>query len=135
MHTRIALSFNFKAKTADAKEWIKLHPYFYPTDTLVLDAKSMHIDSVAIIQKKVVTPLKYVYDDDQLKIYFGCVHSSTDTLELYLKYTALPYGEAKGGSSAIVDDRGLYFINTDYSVPHKPAEIWTQGKQNPILTG
>lgn len=128
MHTRIALSFNFKTKTADAKEWIKLHPYFYPTDTLVLDAKSMHIDSVAIIQKKVITPLKYVYDDDQLKIYFGCVHSSTDTLELYLKYTALPYGEAKGGSSAIVDDRGLYFINTDYSVPHKPAEIWTQGE-------
>jgi len=128
VHTRIALSFNFKEKTADAKEWIKLHPYFYPTDTLVLDAKSMHIDSVAIIQKKVVTPLNYTYENDQLKIFFGCIHSSTDTLELYLKYTAFPYDEGKGGSAAIVDDRGLYFINTDYSVPHKPAEIWTQGE-------
>ncbi|MCW3122364.1 MAG: peptidase [Flavipsychrobacter sp.] len=127
-HTRIALFFNWKEKTADAREWIKLHPYSYATDTLVMDAQDMRIDSVELVSKKGNTPLKYTYDRNHIKIAFGCMYKATDSIELYLKYTAMPYSDMDGGSSAIADDRGLYFINTDYSTPHKPAEIWTQGE-------
>ena len=127
-NTRVALTFDWKGKTADAKEWLKLRPYFYPTDTLVLDAKSMRIDSVMLVDKKGKTNLKYTYDKDELKIRFGKVYKMTDTVELYFKYTAMPYAVQTGGSGAITDDRGLYFINTDYKVPHKPAQIWTQGE-------
>ena len=127
-NTRVALSFNWKEKTADAREWIKLHPYFYATDTLVMDAKSMRIDSVMLVGKKGNTKLDYTYQKDQLKIRFGQVYKMTDSIELYLKYTAMPYASSTGGSRAISDDKGLYFINTDYAVPHKPAQIWTQGE-------
>ena len=127
-NTRIALKFNWNEKTADVREWIKLRPYFYATDTLVMDAKSMRIDSVMLVGKKGNTSLKYTYEKDELKIRFGAAYKMTDTVELYLKYTAMPYAEKTGGSGAITDDRGLYFINTDYKVPHKPAQIWSQGE-------
>ena len=127
-NTRIALKFNWNEKTADVREWIKLRPYFYATDTLVMDAKSMRIDSVMLVGKKGNTNLKYTYEKDELKIRFGAAYKMTDTVELYLKYTAMPYAVQTGGSGAITDDRGLYFINTDYKVPHKPAQIWSQGE-------
>jgi aminopeptidase N len=127
-NTRIALSFNFKEKTAYAREWIKLHPYFYPTDTLVLDAKSMQVDSVYLVTAKGNKNVEYVYGSGTLKIYFDQMYRQTDTITLFLKYTATPYATTTGGSRAITDDRGLYFINTDYKVPNKPAQIWTQGE-------
>lgn len=127
-NTRIALSFNLKEKTADVKEWISLRPYFYATDSLVLDAKSMRIDSVLLISSTGKTKLNYTYENDLLTIRFARQYKMTDNAELYLKYTAMPYAAPTGGSSAIRDDRGLYFINTDYKIPHKPAQIWTQGE-------
>lgn len=127
-HTRIALSFNFKEKTADVKEWISLTPYFYQVDTLVLDAKGMRIDSVLMVTPKGKTKVNYTYENDQLTIRFGQVFRMGFNVELYLKYTAMPYAKSAGGSGAIRDDRGLYFINTDYKVPHKPSQIWTQGE-------
>ncbi|MCF8449877.1 MAG: M1 family metallopeptidase [Taibaiella sp.] len=128
LHTRIALSFDPIGKTATAKEWIKLHPYCYATDTLALDAKGMRIDSVLLVGRKSSVPLNYTYKDDELKIRFGKVYESNDTIEIHLKYLAMPYAAASGGSSAIAEDRGLYFINTDNRVPNKPAHIWTQGE-------
>ncbi len=127
-NTRVALTFDWQGKTASAHEWIKLRPYFYATDTLVLDAKSMRIDSVMLAGKKGNTKLDYTYEKDELKIRFGHQYKMNDTVELYLVYTAMPYAEQTGGSGAITDDRGLYFINTDNKVPHKPAQIWTQGE-------
>ena len=40
----------------------------------------------------------------------------------------MPYKGTVGGSAAISEDRGLYFINTDNSIPGKPVQIWTQGE-------
>lgn len=128
VHTRIALSFNRKAKTASAREWIKLHPYSYATDTLVLDAKSMKIDSVQLVVKGKSVLLSYVYANDLLKIRMDRQYKATDTITLQLQYTAMPYAEKSVGSSAITEDRGLYFINTDGRSPNKPAHIWTQGE-------
>ncbi len=127
-HTRIALSFDWKNKTAKAKEWITLHPHFYATDSLVLDAKSMHIDSVIMIQGNTQKDVAYMYEHDQLKIRFTETYHRSDVVTLYIVYTAMPYNNETGGSAAISDDRGLYFINTDYSIPNKPAQIWTQGE-------
>ncbi len=127
-NTRVALSFNWREKTATAKEWIQLHPYCFATDTLVMDAKGMHIDSVLIMGKKGSTPLAFRHINDKLTVLFTRQYQASDNIELVLKYVAKPYSSETGDSSAISDDRGLYFINTDYKVPNKPAEIWTQGE-------
>ena len=127
-NTKVALSFNWKAKTADTREWIKMHPYFYQTDSIVLDAKGMRIDSIMLAAKTGNRALKYTYENNKLAIHFDHAYKQGDSVELYLKYTAMPYAKQSGGSAAITDDRGLYFINTDYKIPNKPSEIWTQGE-------
>jgi aminopeptidase N len=123
-HTKIALSFNMKEKTADGKAWLTMHPYFYATDTLELDAKSMQIDSVLLGRQM----LTYRYADEKLHIKLPRKYASRDSIQLVVKYKAMPYAQPVGGSKAISEDRGLYFINTDYSIPGKPAQIWTQGE-------
>lgn len=124
-HTRARLSFNWAEKTADGEVWLQIHPYFYAADTLWLDAKSMEISEVTLDGHKKVA---YQYQDDKLKIQFDRFYQRTDTITIHIKYKAMPYAEASGGSAAITEDRGLYFINTDYKIPGKPAQIWTQGE-------
>jgi Aminopeptidase N len=126
-HTKVALSFNWKQKTADGQAWITLHPYFYPTDSLVLDAKSMKVDSVVLVGNGVYMPLKFE-DGDSIKVKFDRNYTVKEHITLYIKYKAMPYAAPVGGSAAISEDRGLYFINTDYAIPGKPAQIWTQGE-------
>lgn len=124
VHTRVALQFNMKDKTADGTATITLRPYFYPIDSLSLDAKSMQVDAVTVNGQKV----HYTYTDDQLNIKFSRKYKSTDSVQLYIKYRAMPYAADTKGSAAINDDKGLYFINTDNVVPGKPLQIWTQGE-------
>lgn len=126
VHTTAELSFNYKEKTADGRVWINLPPYFYETDTLALDAKGMKIAKVAMANDT-NRELSYTYAAERLLIKTG-KYTRQDTLKLYIRYTAMPYAAPTGGSAAITDDRGLYFINTDYAVAGKPAQIWTQGE-------
>lgn len=126
-HTSVSLSFNMKEKTADGKAWIRMRPYFYATDTIVLDAKSMSVAKVALANDS-SKALRYVYRDNRLFVKLDKSYTRNDSLELYIRYTAMPYGTPTGGSKAITDDRGLYFINTDNKIPGKPVQIWTQGE-------
>ncbi|MEI8280370.1 MAG: M1 family metallopeptidase [Bacteroidota bacterium] len=127
-HTKAALSFNWNEKTASGKAWIDIHPYCYDVDTLVLDAKSMKIDSVCIVKNNKYEPVVFEYDHDQIKMRFNRSYTIKDTIQVYVQYTAMPYNTVKGGSAAITDDKGLYFINTDHAIADKPAQIWTQGE-------
>lgn len=127
-HTQIALSFNWKERTANGQAWLTMRPYFYAQDTLTLDAKSMQIDSVCIMNGNNMRPVVFKYEDDLLKLKLDKQYKATDSLKLYIKYVAKPYEAVQGGSKAISDDRGLYFVNTDYSIPNKPVQIWTQGE-------
>src|SRR5450432_2902751 len=38
-HTKLNISLDWDHQYLDGEEWITLHPYFYPTDSLILDAK------------------------------------------------------------------------------------------------
>ncbi|MBS1771924.1 MAG: M1 family metallopeptidase [Bacteroidetes bacterium] len=128
VHTTVLLKFNFKEKTADGEVGLTLHPYFYATDSIVLDAKSMKIESVKLSHSEDGKPLAFQYTDDKLKLKFKKTYSRKDTIGLIIKYKAMPYEGKKGGSNAINDDRGLYFINTDNAIANKPVQIWTQGE-------
>jgi aminopeptidase N len=132
VHTNIALApfqktNNQYVKEAKGEVAILLHPYCYATDVISLDAKSMEIDSVAMTLPN-EKQLNYTYENDKLNIQLDKKYTVSDTLEIYIRYTAKPYAASVGGSSAISEDRGLYYINANYEVPNKPKQIWTQGE-------
>jgi aminopeptidase N len=68
VHTKLEARFDYEKAYMYGKVWITLEPHFYSTDSLVLDAKGMEIEAVAIAKRTVTTPLKYQYNGKQLHI-------------------------------------------------------------------
>jgi aminopeptidase N len=125
VHTGIDIRFRIAERTASATARLRLHPYFYDTDSVVLDAKAMKILSVRDGQDQA---LPYRYDTLQLRVQLPRSYRKEDTLQLTIQYIAMPYAFEAGGGKAITQDRGLYFINADGAEPYKPVQIWTQGE-------
>jgi len=67
-HTKLKVNFNYQKEQMNGEEWLTASPYFYPSDSLVLDAKAMLIHEVALDRNGSKTPLKYTYKDDMLRI-------------------------------------------------------------------
>lgn len=123
-HTDVALDFNFAERTANGKAIITMHPYFYSSNHIVLDAKSMKINSLLVNGKK----NSMNYQNDSLIIYLDRNYHRTESVTVEVGYTAMPYAKATSGGNAISDDKGLYFINTNNEIPNKPFQVWTQGE-------
>jgi len=129
LHTKLEVSFDWDSAFLFGKANLSFSPYFYPTDTLVLDAKGFQIHTVALVdQIGKQSPLNYTYDSLFLKIKLDKTYKRSDTFEVFIDYTAMPNKLKEGGSAAITSDKGLYFINNDGSDPNKPKQIWTQGE-------
>lgn len=129
LHTKLVVSFGWDSAFLFGKATLTLKPYYYPTDTVVLDAKGFQIHNVALLDKiGKKTPLSYDYDSSFLKIQLDKKYTRKDTFQLFIDYTAMPNKLDAGGSAAITSDKGLYFINNDGKDPNKPKQIWTQGE-------
>ncbi len=127
LHTKIEISFDWAKKRANGKTTLTLKPWFYATDKLTLDAKNFDILSVTFEGK--TEPLKYTYNNEQLVIQLGRTYQRTEEFKITVTYTAKPdERESYGGSAAITQDKGLYFINPDGADKEKPMQIWTQGE-------
>jgi aminopeptidase N len=127
-HTKLVASFNYEKSQMNGEVWLKLQPHFYPTKTLVLDAKAMDIKEVALLNGTVKTKLTYTYDSLQLHIDLDKTYTAKESYTIYIKYIARP-NEFKGqGSEAIRDAKGMYFINPLGTEKDKPTQIWTQGE-------
>ena len=129
IHTDIAVKFNWGLHQCIGTVKILLKPYFYETDSILLDAKSMIFDGI-VIEDMQHQPLLYDvnYDKKILRLKLEKKIKANDTLLLTIKYIAKPDEQEKGTGKAIRDDKGLYFINTDQSEPYKPIQLWTQGE-------
>ena len=127
-HTKLVASFNYEKSQMNGEVWLKLQPHFYPTKTLVLDAKAMDIKEIALINGTAKTKLSYTYDSLQLHIDLDKTYTAKESYTIYIKYIARP-NESKGqGSEAIKDAKGMYFINPLGTDKDKPTQIWTQGE-------
>lgn len=124
LHTELAVSFDWKKRYLNGKATLDLKPLFYEQESLVLDAKGMDIHSLKVEGAKV----EFEYDGWEILIPFNRTYSRKDTIQVIIDYTAKPYEREAGGSEAIEENRGLYFINADGSDPNKPQQIWTQGE-------
>ena len=110
------------------KAWITLHPHFYPTDSLNLDAKGMNINEVSVVKAGKNVTVKYSYDSMNLKITLDKSYKANENYTVYINYVSKPNEMKTTGSEAISDSKGLYFINPKGEEKDKPTQIWTQGE-------
>lgn len=128
LHTDLKLRFAIPQREVMGVAEIRIKPYAYPQDSLVLDAQSMDIHSVKISGKSGAFMPVFRADSAQLHIRFPQTQQPTDTVVLTIDYTGKPYAKTAGGFAAIRDDRGLYFVNAEGKIWGKPLQIWTQGE-------
>lgn len=124
IHTKLNVKFDWKKSYLYGTAWVTARPHYYPQDSLVLDAKFMEILSVEKNNKT----LKYNYDNAYLTIYLGQSYSKNEKVTVKIKYIAKPNEKPSGGSAAIMEDKGLYFINPLGKEKNKMPQIWTQGE-------
>ena len=145
LHTRLDVKFDWNKAQMAAKASIIAKPHFKSSSQLNLDARGMEIQSVEVYDlssgKKVnMTPgnpeapaskklnSSFKYERDSLKINLGREFSAEEKYEVKINYVAKPNELKKGGSDAISDDKGLYFINPKGEDKTKMPQIWTQGE-------
>ena len=128
IHTKLEVKFDWEKQYLYGTATLDLKPYFYPQDSLILDAKGFDIASIELVTKNGTSPLNYNYNNKQIYIKLNKTYTRTETYTIKIKYTAKPNELPKGGSDAITSDKGLYFINADGKDPKKPKQIWTQGE-------
>jgi aminopeptidase N len=129
LHMDLEVKFNWGKHQCIGKEQILLKPYFYTTDSIVLDAKNMIFNSINVTDIN-TNPIQHLvnYDKKRLVVKLEKTLTSKDSIFLSISYIASPDDVEKGGSLAIKDNKGLYFINTDNKEPNKPIQLWTQGE-------
>jgi aminopeptidase N len=128
VHTRLEVSFDYNKAWMYGKEWVTIHPHFYSTDSLTLDAKGMEIKEIAVMKGNSKIPLKYSYDSMQLRITLDKLYKGGENYIIYINYVSRPNELKAKGSAAITDAKGLYFINPKGEEEGKPVQIWTQGE-------
>ncbi|WP_240627871.1 M1 family metallopeptidase [Terrimonas sp.] len=129
VHTKLEARFDYEKSYMYGKVWITLTPHFYSVDSVTLDAKGMDIKAVGIVKGTVTAPAKYTYDGQKLYIKLDKAYQRGQQYKVYIAYTAKPEElEKGGGSAAIKDNKGIYFINPKGEDKDKPTQIWTQGE-------
>ncbi len=126
LHTKLELSFDWAQEAVKGIASLKLKPWFYPTNEVVLDAQGFTINSVRLVGR--TKSLNYTYEASKLIIDLGKTYSASQEYEIIIDYVAFPGKLPEGGSAAISSDKGLFFINANGSDPNKPMQIWTQGE-------
>jgi aminopeptidase N len=125
VHTKLRVSFDWQKQHLIGEATITCRPYFYPQNSLVLDAKGFEIKSIKTASGK---DLQFKYDGKKLNITLDKTYSRTENYEVVINYVAKPNELEAGGSAAITSDKGLYFINPLGEDKPKPRQIWTQGE-------
>ncbi|HXB41255.1 MAG TPA: M1 family metallopeptidase [Bacteroidia bacterium] len=128
LHTKLEVKFDWQNSWMFGKAWIDIKPYFNPVKKLYLNARGMDIYKVQLVGPKGNIDLKYVYENDSLKIDLDKEYTRNDKYTVFIDYKSKPNELKLGGSQAINSDKGLYFINPKGEEKNKMPQIWTQGE-------
>ncbi|OYW16839.1 MAG: peptidase M1, partial [Sphingobacteriales bacterium 12-47-4] len=89
----------------------------------------MEFKSVSLVKGTQKLPLKYTYNDWQLKIALDRTYKANEKYMIYIDYTAKPDEfESRYPEQAMLGIKGMYFINPKGETKNKPTQIWTQGE-------
>jgi aminopeptidase N len=124
VHTKLDVKFDYAKAWMYGKAWITLHPHFYATDSLNLDAKAMNINEVGMVKGGKNIPLKYTYDSMNLRITLDKIYKANENYTIYINYVSKPNDHVWPSAQS----KGLYFINPTGREKDIPTEIWTFGE-------
>ena len=88
VHTRLEATLLFDKSQLAGKATITLQPHFYPTDSVVLDAKGMDIQSVSLLTGNSSQALQYLNDGMFIRIRLNKVYQRNQPYTLQILYTA-----------------------------------------------
>ena len=129
LHTKLVASFDCKHQTMQGQVWLLCKPYFYATDSLVLDTKVMELLKVGMVRHDKIIPLSYKQNDWHTVIHLDKSYTSQEPYTIYISYIAHPDSVSKiYDVSKAKKRKGLYFINPLGTNKQLPTEIWTQGE-------
>src|ERR1035437_1317211 len=128
LHTKLEVKFDWQNAWMYGKATLEIKPYFYPVKKLYLNARGMDINKIQLVGAKGNTDLKYVYENDSIKIDLDKEYTANDKYTVFIDYKSKPNEVKTGGSNAISSDKGLYFINPKGEEKNKMPQIWTQGE-------
>ncbi|KHJ37909.1 aminopeptidase N [Pedobacter glucosidilyticus] len=123
LHTDLDVSFNWDSAFVYGEARIKAQPYFYVTDSLVLDAKGFKIHQIQQQIHEQWQAASYTYADHKITIRLNKTYQAKEPFLIKINYTAAPRKLRVGRDIFSADDRGLYFIQTKGK-----KQIWTQGE-------
>ncbi len=127
-HTVLDLEVDWSRKVISGKAELTLRPYFYPTDSVLIDAKNLQIDTIVVSSGSLNIPFVSMYDGNRLRLKFDKKFHSGDTLQVEIEYSAYTDGPYLMDSVPTKDEKGLYWINHDKSISYLPRQLWTQGE-------
>lgn len=128
LHTKLEVKFDWQNSWMYGKATIDIKPYFNPVKKLYLNARGFTVNKIQMVGPKGNTDLKYVNENDSLKIDLDKEYTRNDKYTVFIDYIAKPNELKLGGSQAINSDKGLYFINPKGEEKNKMPQIWTQGE-------
>lgn len=139
IHTSLKLDFDWEKQEVNGHAVIALKPYFYPQDSVVLDARNFQSGMTIEMAKNTPSrweefnsvqgvPLSYHYDQFQIRIALDKKYTRNDTLFLSIRYTARPTEANQLSFRGVPVEKGIYFINPDGKDANKPRQLWTQGE-------
>src|SRR5436190_4114556 len=136
VHTKLEVKPDFSKSYLYGKAWLTLKPHFYATDSLRLDAKGMEIKTVALVKAGKKSPLKFTYDEWNLRIKLDKTYKSSEAYTIYIEYTAKPDEfQEKYGTNDFLGIKGLYFIDPLNEDPENLLKSGRRVKRNPTLHG
>ncbi|WP_083638994.1 M1 family metallopeptidase [Algoriphagus marinus] len=128
IHTTLDLAFDYQNQSVIGKAELKIKPFKYPQKVLFLNAQDFEVGEIMYSGGEEKRSLDSNYDGQELTIYLPEELSEKDTFEIIVEYIAFPNRNPVGGSEAITDTKGLYFIDPLDTIPGKPTMVWTQGE-------
>jgi len=125
LHTSLDLSFDWLKEEVKGTATLTLTPLFYSQTTLQIDAVRFDIHAIKVNGQQLST---YTNEQDKIDITLPREFKKDDQLKVEISYTAHPTANKNQAGEAIASDRGLFFIDSQDTIPGLPRQIWTQGE-------